>query len=50
METEADSAKELIQIQILLCEDRYFQIGKCRPLEDQVAVLLALVHNLDIFV
>lgn len=30
-------------------KDRYFQIGKSLPTEDQVEVLLTLVQNFDVF-
>ena len=36
-DTGTNNAEELIQIRILLCKDRYFQVGKSLSSKDQVA-------------
>lgn len=45
-----DSAKEFVQIPIMLYSERYFQIRKSLSAKDEVEILLSLVQNLDIFV
>lgn len=44
-----DSAEDLIKVKILPNENKYFQVGKSMSQEELLAVLLTLIHNLDVF-
>ena len=45
----ADGAEDLIKVRILSDDDKSFQIGASRKIEDRMGMLLFVVQNVDVF-